>query len=157
MINFDSRYFGNAHRISDVALSTAVTTLYDGQWLMKTGDVMEIATGALNSKSYLTLSRKYGSPVNNIGAPITADPSGRDNVTSTGRVTVLVGPFRLATDMYLTTTGAYTNGTALKVDDSTSSGKLTQWISTADSTAKIVAYVWDAPTTLGDAMTIVHE
>lgn len=151
MIQFDSRYFNNAHRISDVSLASTVTTLYDGQWLMlDSNGEMVISDGS--KKSYLTISSKYGNPADNINRQITEGPAGRDNVTSTGRVSVLIGPYRIATDQY--ETGSYSEGDALKVS---SNGKLEAWDSANDSADAIVAWVWAPPAEAGDPMTIVHE
>jgi hypothetical protein len=151
MIQFDSRYFNNAHRISDVKLAATVTELYDGQWLML-GENGEMVISDGTAKSYITLSSKYGNPVDNIARPITEGPAGRDNVSSTGRVTVLIGPFRLATDQY--EVGAYAAGDALVVS---ANGKLQKYDSATNTADQIVANVWTAPASAGAPMAIVHE
>lgn len=156
MIDFDSRYFNNAHRISDGKLAATVTTLHDGQWLMRDeNNEFVIHDGTSGVKGYITISSKYGTPADNIGRPITQGPSGRDNVTSTGRVSVLIGPFRLATDQY--ETGVYTNGTPLVISQN---GKLTPATltgATPSAAWDIVAYVYSAPVEAGAPMIIVHE
>lgn len=156
MIKFDSRYFNNAHRISDGKLAATVTELHDGQWLMRDSNgEFVIHDGTSGVKGYITLSSKYGDPASDIGRPITQGPAGRDNVTSTGRVTVLIGPYRLATDQY--ETGVYTAGMPLKIS---SNGKLEPAALSGDSTTPaydIVAYVYNPPASAGAPMTIVHE
>jgi len=163
MIQFDSRYFNNAHRISDGKLASTVTELYDGQWLMRDSNGEFVIHDGSNAKGYLTISSKYGNPVNNIGTPITNPPAGRDNVTSTGRVTVLIGPYRLATDQY--ETGTYNAGDPLKIS---ANGKL-EACSFNDAPAvvadvqanieelrKVVAYVYQPPAAAGEP-TLLYE
>lgn len=164
MIQFDSQYVNNAHRISDGVLSASVTTLYDGQWLMKDANGEFVVHDGSAVKGYLTISSKYGNPVSNINRPITDPPAGRDNVTSTGRVSVLIGPFRIATDQY--EVGVYASGAPLKVSEN---GKLTPCVfddAPADTAAvqanfvelsKVVAHVYAPPASAGAPMTIVHE
>lgn len=153
MIKFDSRYFNNAHRISDVNLSAGVATLYDGQWLMKDANGEMVLHDGSATKGYITISSKYGDPVSNIGRPITEDPAGRDNVTSTGRVTVLIGPYRLATDQY--EAGAYNAGDALVISPN---ALLRPYDSVGGDTPDMIcAWVWDPPAAAGDPMTIIHE
>lgn len=153
MISFDSRYFGNAYRISDVPIKSTVTTLYDGQWMKINSDGQaELHDGTSGIKGYMTISSRYGTPANNIGAPITNDPAGRDNVTSTGMVSLLVGPYRIATDQYETDT--YTVGTPLTIS---SNGKLTPFNTSTGKAWDIVGWVFAPPATAGAPMTIVHE
>lgn len=158
MIKAEARYIGNAHRLSDCKLASSVTTLHDGQWLVANASgEWELSTGAANKRSYLTLSSKWGSPASNIGRPITSAPTGRDNVTSTGMATVLIGPYRLATDQY--ETGSYVAGAALCVS---SNGKLKPWVKPADASAisdqeSIVGYVFKAPADANDVLTFIHE
>jgi len=117
MIKYEARYFNNAHRISDVPIDAAVTVLQDGQWmsLSATGTAV-ISDGAVNKKSYMTLSSMWGALGNGIGVPITAMKTGRDNVSSTGTVSLLMGPFRVATDQY-DSAQTFVSGGALKVYD----------------------------------------
>jgi len=153
MIKFDSRYFNNAYRVSDGKLASTVTTLYDGQWLMRNdSDEFVIHTGTTAKKGYMTISSKYGNPVNNIGTPITQGPNGRDNVTSTGKVSVLVGPYRLATDQY--ETGTYHAGDPLKISEN---GKLTPFVVGTDKEYDIVGHVYKAPASASDVLVFVHE
>lgn len=155
MIKFDSRYFGNAHRISDYALASTVATLYDGQWLMLNSDgAWEIHDGTSGIPGFITTSSKYGTISDNIGRAITEDPAGRDNVTSTGKAVVLVGPFRLATDQY--ETDSYAINTPLKIS---ANGKLTPatLAGGVDPAYDIVAYVAVAPAQAGDPMTIISK
>lgn len=152
MISYESQYIKNAHVLSDVKLASAVTTLYAGQWLVMNADgEWELSTGAANAKSYMTVSNKYGNPVDNINRPITAGPAGRDNVTSTGLAAVLIGPYRIATDQY--ENAVYNAGAALKVSDN---GKLTP-LDGGDDASLIVAWVFTPPAEVGAPMTIVHE
>jgi hypothetical protein len=158
MIDAKQRYVGNAHRLSDCKLKSTVTTLHDGQWLaMDSNGEWIISTGAANVRSYITISSKWGDVGANIGRPITEGPKGRDNVTSTGMATVLIGPYRLATDQY--ETGTYTAGAALCVS---SNGKLKPWVKPSAATdisdqEAIVGFVLKAPATAGDLLMFVHE
>jgi hypothetical protein len=153
MIQLDARYINNAHIISDVPLDKAVTELFDGQFLMMKADgTMTKHDGSTGKRGYMTISSKYGNPVNNIGQPITAPKNGRDNVTSTGLVAVLIGPYRLGTDQY--EVGTYTPGAPLKVS---ASAKLTPWVAGTDKAEDIVGYVWTAPAAAGALMTVIHE
>lgn len=164
MIQFDSQYVNNAHRISDGKLADTVSELRDGQWLMRDSNGEFVIHDGSAVKGYLTISSKYGDPVNNINRPITEGPAGRDNVTSTGRVSVLIGPFRLATDQY--ETAVYNVGAPLKISQN---GKLTPIVleDTPSTVAevqanfveisKIVAHVYAPPATAGAPMAIVHE
>ncbi len=156
MIKAEARYFNNAHRISDVPLSTSVTELYDGQWLMygTGGDAGKfiLHDGTSNRRGYITISSKYGDVGANIGRPITMDPAGRDNVTSTGFATVLAGTYRLATDQY--ETGSYTPGAALKIS---ANAKLTPWVAGTDKAEDIIGFVAVAPASASDVLTFIHE
>jgi len=165
MIQFEARYVNNAYHISDGKLASTVATLYDGQWLMlnANGEYV-IHDGSLHKKGFISLSSKYGDPVANINRPITAAPAGRDNVTSSGMVSVLAGAFRLATDQY--EAGSYANGAPLKIS---ANGKLMPCTFVAAPTtvaevhanaieeAKVVAYVYRAPASETDSITIIHE
>ena len=151
MISFDSRYYGNAHRISDLPLKSTVTTLYDGQWVMLDTDGNAVLHDGTDSKrGFLTISSKYGDVGANIGRTITQGPAGRDNVSSTGMITVLVGPFRLATDRY--ETDSYAVGDWLKIS---TTGDLEKATIGSDPWYSVVATVWEAPATAGAPMTIV--
>jgi hypothetical protein len=152
MIQFDSRYYNNAHRLS-CPLKSTVTELYDGQWLALDSDGNAvISAGAANTKSYITLSSKYGTVGGGINAPITDAPAGRDTVTPSGMVSVLIGPFKLVTDQY--ETGSYTVGAALKVS---ANGKVEPWVAASDSEQLIVGYCYKAPTATDATIGIVHE
>ena len=164
MIQFDSQYVNNAHRISDGVLSATVTELYDGQWLMKDAAGEFVIHDGSAVKGYLTISSRYGNPTNNINRPITEGPAGRDNVTSTGRVSVLIGPYRVATDQY--ENGVYVDGAPLKISQN---GKLMPCTfddapanvadvqANFDELSKVVAHVYTAPSAAGATMVIVHE
>lgn len=164
MIQFDSQYVNNAHRISDGVLAATVTELHDGQWLMQDANGEFVIHDGSAVKGYLTISSRYGNPVNNINRPVTEAPAGRDNVTSTGRVSVLIGPYRLATDQY--EAGAYVAGAPLKISQN---GKLEPCVfddapaAVADVQAnfvelsKVVAHVYAPPADVGAPMVITHE
>lgn len=172
MIKYEARYFNNAHRLSDVPVDAAVTVLYDGQWMQISEDgTAVLSDGAVNKKSYMTISSKWGALGNGIGTPITAEKTGRDNVSSTGTVSLLLGGFRVATDQF-DATKTYVPGAALKVYDGTSdedlNGKLVPCVfveaddvakaaANANEALKTVAYVFKAPATAGDALTIVSN
>ena len=150
MIKYEARYFANAHRMSDIPVAPVVGELHDGQWMQFDAEGRAvISDGAVNKKSYITTSSRWGNPANMIGQPINAGKNGRDTVTSTGTVALLTGPFRLETDQFVPGE-TYLPGGALKVydgADAESQGKLVPVDGVADSAevSKIVAYVWKAP------------
>jgi len=150
MIKASGRFFNNAHRLSFPA-AAALTTFYDGQWLAlnSSGEAI-LSTGAANVKSYMTLSSRYGVVGGGIGAPITEAPAGRDTVTSTGMVSVLIGTFAVETDQW--ETGTYNLGAALKVS---ANGKLMPWVNGTDNAALIVGYVTKAPAGATDTLGMV--
>ena len=165
MIQFDARYVNNAYHISDGKLAASVATLYDGQWLMRDANgEFVIHDGSLRKKAFISLSSKYGDPVSNIGRPITEAPAGRDNVTSSGMVSVLAGPFRIATDQY--EAGEYANGDPLKISATgtlmpctfvAAPATVAEVHANAIEQAKIIAYVYRAPASATDSMAIIHE
>jgi len=156
MIQYDARYFNNAHRISDVAIDPSVTVLYDGQWMtISPTNTAVISAGGLNNKSFMTISSKWGSLGASIGAPITTPITGRDNVTPTGTVALLMGPYRVETDQF-DATKTYVNGAALKVS-TTVPGVVTPFIQGTDDRSLVVGYVFNAPAVAGDMLTIAHE
>ena len=167
MIKYESRYFNNAHRISDIPIDPVVTVLYDGQWMQisDTGTAV-ISDGTANKRSYMTISSMYGNFTATVGAEITGTydasqtligssfyPLGRDTVTPTGTVSLLIGPFRMETDQY-DTAQVYHAGNALKVN---ATGKLTLWASGVDSGSLIVGYVSKVPANAQDTIGVIHE
>lgn len=151
MIQFDSRYFNNAHRVS-LPLAAAVGTFHDGQWMTLNSDgELILSTGATNKHSYITISSRYGTG-NAIGAPITDAPAGRDTVSISGLAIVLIGPYALVTDQY--ETGSYTMGAALKVS---ANGKLDTWVAGTDKNEDIVGYVSKVPAAGSQTIGIIHE
>ncbi len=172
MIVAEKRYFNYTHRLSDYALSASVTTLYDGQWLMlNSSNEFVISDGSLNNKSYITLSSKWGDVSTQFNAPITQGVLGRDTVSPSGKCTVLIGPFRLETDQYVTDT--YVEGMPLKIydgaPDDDKNGKLipcafespadndTKLATNIDELRKTVAYVCKVPASATDTIGITHE
>lgn len=152
MIQAKGRFFNNAHRIS-VALNSGVTgDIADGMFLElnDSGEAI-VATGTLNKRCFMTTSSRYGTVESGIGAPITADPAGRDNITSTGMVTLLVGPYSVVTDQY--ETGTYHCTEALKIHDT---GKVEPWV-TSDNPALIIGYCSKVPTVTDTTIGIIHD
>lgn len=153
MIKFDSRYFNNAHRLSFKLAASVTGDINDGTWLtLDTDGNAVISDGTANTVKFMTISSRYGNVSAGIGNPITADPNGRDTITPSGMVSVLIGPYRLVTDMYAT--GVYTVGCALKV---TTDGKLAPWVGTTDSVELKVGYCFKVPTATDATIGIIHE
>jgi len=145
-IKAESRYFANAHRVSDIKLSDDVTTLNAGQWLSLDSEGEWVISDG-TEKSYLTISSKNSDKDNVDGVPDDL------NGALSGKVVALIGPYRLETDQY-DDQETYTVNSALVVDGN---GVVTLYDDVTDDVDDIVAYVWKVPSGSGDYLGIIHE
>jgi len=164
MIENDDRVWGNTQRISSWNLDPSVGALNDGQWLVLNSSGNLVVSAGTEAKQYMTISsRRQGSTglPNNMGAPIQAQPA-RDTVSVSGKAIVLIGAFKLATDMYDTSQN-YTMNQALVVGSGTCmvNGVPTAYagilVPQGASTQPVVAHVYKVPTSTADTIGIVHE
>ena len=152
MIESNDRVWGNTQRVSSWKLDPSVTALDDGQWMTLNSSGNLVVADGTSTKAYITISsRRQGSTglPNNMGAPIQESPA-RDTVSVSGKAIVLIGAFKLATDMY-DTTKTYLYNDPLTV---VAGGLLAP---ATVATEIIVAHVSKVPTSSADTIGIVHE
>ena len=136
MLDRQISYLQNAHRHSLNRVSAEVDNVYSGQHFhLNDEEEWEYADGS--RMSYPTMNERY--PGKGLG-PQGERLEGRDNVSSSGKLTVLLGNFEIGVDTYVK--GAtYQIGRPLVVD-STEKGFLKP---AGDTDKYIVGYVTHVP------------
>jgi hypothetical protein len=98
----------NAHRMSEIDVDAAVINIYAGQ-LFQLNDQRKWVYADGTRKAYPTLNDRFpGQGLGFQGERL----EGRDNVSRTGKITVLKGNFEIGTDQY-DKDATYTNGAPL--------------------------------------------
>jgi len=96
MIKASSRYFANAHRISDHLLNDGVAAIYSGQWLSFNSD-NELVVADGSAKAYMTIS-DMNDKKDNVNGPAVDNFEG----TLSRKAAILAGPYKVEIDQYNT-------------------------------------------------------
>lgn len=136
-----TNYYQNSHRI-DRNVAAAVTNVDPGQlFQFNAKDELEYADGT--KKAYPTLNSRYpGQGLGLQGERL----EGRDNVSRTGKITVLKGNFEIGTDRY-DKAATYTAGAPLVAD---ANQNVTLFIDGTHKPWNIVGWVTHVPTSASD-------
>lgn len=142
-------YNTNSHRHSLNEVDASVTNIYAGQ-LFQLNDAGKWVYADGTRKCYPTVNDRY--PGAGLG-PQGERLEGRDNVSASKKLSVLLGNYEIGTDQY-DTAKTYTYGAPLHAStDATKKGKITLFDTTAEPTQKeyfIIGFVTHVPTSASD-------